>query len=68
MARSMLVQYNSYSNSFEERTRGGRPWAEDREALVRKAREVKITSLKSKQDRVLRAGQKCQMSNELPGN
>ena len=44
MARSMLVQYNSYSNSFEEETRGGKTWAEDRDALVRKAREVKITS------------------------
>ena len=44
MARSILVQYNSYSNSFEEETGGGKTWAEDRDALVRKAREVKITS------------------------
>ena len=42
--KNMLAQYNSYSNSFEEKTRGGKTWAEDREALVRKAREVKITS------------------------
>ena len=44
MARSMLAQYKSYSNSFEKETRGGKTWAEDREALVKKAREVKITS------------------------
>ena len=63
MERSMLVQFNSYFNSFEEETGRGKVREGDREALVKEAGEIKTMSQKSKAERVSRAGQKCPMSN-----
>lgn len=57
MARSMLVQCNSYSNNFEEETRGGKARERDREAFVKEARQIKTITRKSKADRFSREGQ-----------
>lgn len=44
MARSRLVQCNSYFNSFEEETGGRKVRKGDSEALVKEAREIKTMS------------------------